>query len=51
MTEAIMSDMECYVTHCYDLLLNKEESRDKDTTEEELCACAGLLDRQDQTSH
>ncbi len=41
-----MSDFEGYLTHCYDLLLNKEENRGS-SEDEELCACANLINHQD----
>ena len=41
-----MNDLEAYLVHCYDLLLNREENRGS-SDNEELCACANLIDHQD----
>lgn len=41
-----MSDLDIYVSHCYDLLLKAESTVD----DEALCACANLVDRDDSNN-
>jgi hypothetical protein len=36
-----MSDLDSYLTHCYDLLLQKKAAMAED---EELCACSRLVE-------
>lgn len=40
-----MSDLDTYLNHCYDLLLKAEEIPSQKAVDEELCACATLVKR------
>jgi hypothetical protein len=40
-----MGDLECYLTHCYDLVLQADHVHVDDDAE--LCACANLIEHED----
>jgi|GEM_PF-3012542 len=40
-----MSDLDSYITRCYDLLLTQEEGTGN---EEEMCACSKLVDHENK---
>lgn len=42
-----MSDLESYLTHCYDMIL-QGDGNNTEIGIEEKCACAALIERQEQ---
>ena len=45
-----MSDLDTYLTHCYDLLL-KADPTPAAVEDAELCACAALVNHDENSNH
>lgn len=44
---AMISDLDSYLNHCYDVLLHNDKTQNA-APDSELCACAKLVSRDDQ---